>query len=315
MKKLLILALPFLMLLGLFMAQEFRPMGTAAVQAEVDVKLGERIYQENCAACHGEGGNGKGSSAGTLKTKPRDFTAGIYKFRSTPSGSLPLDEDILRTISKGVRGTSMLAQLHLSQEERRAVVQYLKTFSPRFKKQKPGQSVSIPSRPREDKELIAMGETLYKDAGCVSCHGSNGKGDGSSAEGLKDFWGFPILPADLTLKPFKSGPNQEDLYRTLSTGLDGTPMPSYADSLTPKERWGIVFYILICSDSRTAERNDGPCRRRDPRNDGRYESGNGRNDGRQRHDGSRWRHEQRHAKDDEGYDGTIRVARSFEKVS
>ncbi len=229
---------------GLFTTYEFRPIGTAEIQAEGELKLGEKVYRENCIACHGEKGNGRGTSASTLKTKPRDFTTGIYKFHSTPSGSLPLDEDILRTISKGVRGTSMLAQLQLSQEERLAVVQYLKTLSPRFEKQKPGQSISIPARPHEDKELISLGETLYKDAGCVSCHGSGGKGDGPSAEGLKDSWGFPIRPADLTLKPFKSGADPEDLYRTLSTGLDGTPMPSYADSLTPEERWNLVFYVL-----------------------------------------------------------------------
>jgi len=254
MKRLLIMTFLFLLLPGLFATYEFRPIGTAEVQAEGDLKLGERVYRENCVACHGEKGTGKGSSASTLKTKPRDFTTGIFKFRSTPSGSLPLDEDILRTVTKGVRTTSMLPQLHLSQEERLAVVQYLKTFFPRFKKQKPGQSISIPSRPHEDKALIALGETLYKDAGCVSCHGSDGKGDGPSAEGLKDYWGFPMQPADLTLKPFKSGPDPEDLYRTLSTGFDGTPMPSYADSLTPKERWGIVFYILSIA---THERRRG----------------------------------------------------------
>lgn len=244
MTRIFMTAFLFVLLAGLFSAYEFYQNGHAEVQAGVDLKLGEKVYRENCAACHGEKGNGNGSSASTLKTKPRDFTTGIYKFHSTPSGSVPLDEDMLRTISKGVRGTSMLAQVHLSQEERLAVVQYVKTFSPRFEKQKPGQSISIPPRPHEGKELVTLGETLYKDAGCVSCHGSGGKGDGPSAEGLKDSWGFPIRPGDLTLKPFKFGPDPEDLYRTLSTGLDGTPMPSYADSLTPKERWSLVFYIL-----------------------------------------------------------------------
>lgn len=244
MTRIFMTAFLFVLLAGLFSAYEFYQNGHAEVQAGVDLKLGEKVYRENCAACHGEKGNGRGTSASTLKTKPRDFTTGIYKFHSTPSGSLPLDEDILRTISKGVRGTSMLAQLQLSQEERLAVVQYLKTLSPRFEKQKPGQSISIPARPHEDKELISLGETLYKDAGCVSCHGSDGKGDGPSAEGLKDSWGFPIRPADLTLKPFKSGADPEDFYRTLSTGLDGTPMPSYTDSLTPDERWNLVFYVL-----------------------------------------------------------------------
>ncbi|OGP27047.1 MAG: hypothetical protein A2038_01855 [Deltaproteobacteria bacterium GWA2_57_13] len=211
---------------------------------ERDSRSGEKVYRESCSACHGLGGNGRGQAASTLKTKPRDFTTGIYKFRSTPSGSLPLDQDILRTIAKGVRATSMLPQLHLSEEERRAVVQYIKNFSLRFKERRPEQPISIPPRPPRDKALIALGKTLYKEAGCPSCHGLEGKGDGPSAEGLKDYWGFPIQPADLTLKPFKSGPDPEDLYRTLSTGLDGTPMPSYADSLTPKELWRLVFYIL-----------------------------------------------------------------------
>lgn len=212
--------------------------------AERDFKLGEKVYRESCSACHGLGGDGKGQAASTLETKPRDFTTGIYKFRSTPSGSLPLDQDILRTIAKGVRATSMLPQLHLSEEERQAVVQYIKSFSLRFKEGRPEQLISIPPRPPQDKALIALGKTLYKEAGCPSCHGLEGKGDGPSAEGLKDYWGFPIQPAGLTLKPFKSGPDPEDLYRTLSTGLDGTPMPSYGGSLTPKERWSLVFYIL-----------------------------------------------------------------------
>lgn len=207
-------------------------------------RLGEKVYRESCSVCHGLEGNGRGQAASTLKAKPRDFTTGIYKFRSTPSGSLPLDQDILRTIAKGVRATSMLPQLHLSEEERRAVVQYIKTFSLRFKERRPEQPISIPPRPLQDKALIALGKTLYKEAGCPSCHGLEGKGDGPSPEGLKDYWGFPTQPADLTLKPFKSGPGPEDLYRTLSTGLDGTPMPSYADSLTPKELWSLVFYIL-----------------------------------------------------------------------
>lgn len=212
--------------------------------AERDFRLGEKVYRESCSACHGLGGDGKGQAASTLETKPRDFTTGIYKFRSTPSGSLPLDQDILRTIAKGVRATSMLPQLHLSEEERRAVAQYIKSFSLRFKERRAEQPISIPPRPPQDKALIALGKTLYKEAGCPSCHGLEGKGDGPSAEGLKDYWGFPTQPADLTLKPFKSGPDPEDLYRTLSAGLDGTPMPSYADSLTPKELWRLVFYLL-----------------------------------------------------------------------
>jgi cytochrome c oxidase cbb3-type subunit 2 len=226
------------------MVQEFCPIGTAAVQAEVDVKLGERIYRENCAACHGEKGDGKGPQADRLKTKPRDFTTGIYKFRSTLSGSLPLDEDIFRTISRGVRGTSMLAQLHLSEKERWAVTEYLKKFSGKFSNEKSSEPIFIPTKPSPSPQLVVLGRSTYTEAGCSQCHGVEGKGDGSAASGLKDEWGEPITPTDLTQKPFKSGPEPEDLYRTISAGLNGTPMPSYANVLTPKEQWALVYYIL-----------------------------------------------------------------------
>ena len=206
--------------------------------------IARRLYLENCAACHGERGDGKGPEVNRLKIKPRDFTGGIYKFRSTRSGSLPLDEDIFRTISRGVRTTSMLAQLHLSEKERWAVTEYLKTFSRRFKAEKVPEPITIPAPPPADAKLTVLGKKMYTDAGCPQCHGSGGKGDGPSANELKDDGGQSIAPTDLTLKPFKSGQNPADLYRTLSTGLNGAPMPSYADVLTPEERWSLVFYIL-----------------------------------------------------------------------
>lgn len=211
--------------------------------AAPDIELGKRIYAENCAACHGQKGDGRGPEADRLTTKPRDFTGGIYKFRSTPSGSLPLDKDIFQTISAGVRTTSMLAQRHLSEKERWAVTEYLKSFSKRFRTEEAEEPISIPPRPSSAAGLVALGRTVYTDAGCDTCHGSAGRGDGGSAKELKDDWGDPITPADLTLKPFKSGPNPEDLYRTLGTGLNGTPMPSYGDVLSPKQRWALVYYI------------------------------------------------------------------------
>lgn len=225
---------------GLFV---YRFHGAPTEEALAAVTAGERIYLENCALCHGQKGDGNGPEAGRLKTKPRDFTTGQYKFQSTPSGSLPLDEDIFRTISQGVRTTSMLAQLHLSQRERWAVTEYLKTFSVRFQSEKPSEPIRIVAAPAPTKDLIALGKRFYADAGCGECHGVEGKGDGPSAKDLKDDAGNPILPADLTVRPFKSGPLPQDLYRTISTGLNGTPMASHADVLTAKELWGVVYYI------------------------------------------------------------------------
>lgn len=210
----------------------------------VDVMLGQRVYMQSCAACHGVGGDGKGPQAYKLQTKPRDFTSGLYKFRSTPSGTLPLDKDIMRTIQQGVRGTSMLAQRHLSDREILSVTQYLKTLSRRFQDDKPGETLKISSLPPLTSELVAAGRAKFDEAGCAECHGPTGRGDGPSARDLKDFWDHRISPSDLTLRPFKSGQRPEDLYRTIATGLDGTPMPSYASALSPEEQWALVGYIF-----------------------------------------------------------------------
>jgi mono/diheme cytochrome c family protein len=233
-----------LLILGLVIVHGSGCKQARIARAETDIKLGERIYLENCAACHGQKGDGKGPESDRLKTKARDFTTGKYKFRSTPSGSLPLDEDIFRTISRGVRTTSMLAQLHLSEKERWAVTEYLKTFSPRFKTEKSVERLAIPAKLSFNSQLIALGKARYEEAGCAACHGVDGQGDGRSSKELKDDSGNPISPTDLTLKPFKSGPEPQDLFRTISTGLNGTPMPSYANALTEKERWAVVSYML-----------------------------------------------------------------------
>jgi len=232
------------LMLGAVSAGQINYGTVSLARAQEDIAVGERVYRQNCEACHGDKGDGKGPQADRLITKPRNFTSGIYKFRTTPSGSLPLDQDILKTITRGVRGTSMLAQLQLSEQERWSVVRYLKTFSERFKKEKPGRAIAVPPPPAANPKLVALGKAKYEEAGCSQCHGPNGEGEGPSGKGLKDDWGNPIAPAHLTLKPFKSGPDPEDLYRTLSTGLNGTPMPSYAEALSPNDRWALVSYIL-----------------------------------------------------------------------
>ena len=93
---------------------------------------------------------------------------------------------------------------------------------------------------------------MWRQAKCWECHGDVGKGDGGKAADLKDDLEFPIRPADLTTGQFKSGPAVEDIFRTMSTGLSGTPMPSYADSLPEADRWALAYYVLsLCRPSRT----------------------------------------------------------------
>jgi cytochrome c553 len=82
----------------------------------------------------------------------------------------------------------------------------------------------------------------------LACHGEQGRGDGPSAPTLKDNRDLPIAATNLTrLARFKNGARPEDIYRTLVTGLAGTPMPSYADSLEPDQVWDLVYYVLSLS--------------------------------------------------------------------
>ena len=223
-----LLAIP----LGVFLAAE----GLATDGKQI-LETGKRVYEENCGVCHGLSGDGQGMAAHMFQTPPRDFREGKYKFRSTPTGSLPLDSDLFRSVKSGVRGTAMIPQDHLSDEEIGAVVQYIKSFSERFSREEPQAPVPIPAPAPKTPTLVASGRTIYKKAGCPECHGEGGKGDGPSARDLR------IKPADLTQRPLKGGATPQDLYRTLMTGLDGTPMPSYKDALEEEEFWALVFFI------------------------------------------------------------------------
>ena len=204
---------------------------------------GRAVYEANCAVCHGTGGDGNGIAAHMFRVQPRDFRRGLFKFRSTPSGSLPTDGDLMRTITEGIRWTGMVARPDLPKADRTAVVQYIETFSPRFTGERPSPPVAVPLAPPESPDLVAQGGRLYRDAECGKCHGDRGRGDGASAPGMKDDWGWPTRPTDLTWRPLKRGSTPDGTYLTIATGLLGTPMPSYGDSLEGREIWALVYYL------------------------------------------------------------------------
>ena len=227
-------------------------IGQQPASAEV-IAPGKNIYEAKCAVCHGIEGKGDGPAQSFLYPKPRDLTAGKFKIRSTPSGSLPTDEDLLKTITNGVTGTSMPSWRVISEKERRALVEYIKTFDERFKTQPAAKPISIGPPLPKTTQLLVKGKQLYEDAGCFECHGTTGKGDGPAAkQGLKDDWGKPITAYDFTKGGrYKAGSSIRDIYRTFTTGMAGTPMPSYADSLAENERWALAYYVKSLSRAPT----------------------------------------------------------------
>jgi cytochrome c oxidase cbb3-type subunit 2 len=211
------------------------------------VERGKGVYERRCIGCHGVKGDGNGDAATFLDPRPRNFTLGSFKFRTTPSGSLPTDGDLYRTLTRGVRWTAMPTWHELPEKDRIAVIAYIKTFSARWKDETPEPPIVIGEPPPATPELLARGKALYVQAKCFQCHGDGGKGDGPSAAELRDDLKFPIRPADFTKGQFKGGGDVRDIYRTMTTGLDGTPMPSFVDSMKDDERWAISYYVLSFS--------------------------------------------------------------------
>ena len=181
--------------------------------------------------------------AGDSVPRPRDFTTGKFKVRTTPNGALPTHQDLSNVLRRGMPYTSMPAWPTLSDQDVSDLSYFIKTFSPDFANPEiVPQPVPLPSAPTATNESIELGKTLYVDNGCVKCHGNLGRGDGPSATTLKDDLGRPIRAADLSQSwTFRGGSSREDIFRTMSTGLNGTPMPSFLDALPPEQRWAIVF--------------------------------------------------------------------------
>ena len=191
------------------------------------------LYRDACSACHGALGDGQGDGARLLgATQPRDFTAGVFKFRTTPTGSLPTDEDLFLTISRGVPGTWMPQwEGMLSEDQRWALIEYIKGFSEFFAFEEPDPPVSLPAELPVSVQLVSEGHFVYVALKCAQCHGPLGRGDGPSADELTDDWDREIRPYDFTRGGYRSGSAPSDIYRTLATGLSGTPMPAFEQGI------------------------------------------------------------------------------------
>ena len=207
---------------------------------------GDKLYSEYCLVCHGEKGWGDGPAAHFLDPRPRDFRRGIFKIRSTPTS--PTDEDLFRTITRGIPGTLMPSYEDLTEEERWDLVVYIKSFSEVFEKETP-EPIVLPEPPPQTEELLVLGKRLYDEAGCFTCHGPYGRGDGPSAKTLKDSWGNPIPPYDFTVPGrMKSGQTVSDIYRAFFVGIGGTPMPAYGDIFSEEQNWALSYYVLSLAE-------------------------------------------------------------------
>lgn len=220
------------------------------------IERGKRVYFTKCVWCHGVEGAGNGPAADRLWPRPRNFVQGTFKIRHTASGELPLpDQDLFQTVTHGLPGSAMPPwDGILSEDQRRDVIAFVTSQLIKWRNyaDKDFESFTVlqldqiePIPPTE--ESLKKGAELIVDKKCIECHGVNGRGDGNPFN-LKDDWGFPIQPANWhkcwNFRGSRRDPyNVKNIFRTFSTGLNGTPMPSFADNTTIEERWHIANFV------------------------------------------------------------------------
>lgn len=263
--------------------------------SQADLKLGQAVYQKRCVQCHGVSGDGNGPVAASMYPRPRDYRKGIFKFTSTPYGAKPVRSDLIRTLKIGVRGTSMPSFKLLPQEEIEAVVDYVLTLTHRgelenqiaaladfeeevdpeiveeesiplieglWERAAGSQVVPMSPQPVFTQEHIDRGREAFLSKGCSKCHGEDGRGQTADnlAGNLKDTWGNVTRAADLTGGMLHGGQRPIDVYRRIYSGINGTPMPGFANSFQqePETMWDLVAYVLDVTNSRRMGENHLP---------------------------------------------------------
>ena len=224
---------------GKVLAQEEKKEAVVAESPEIIAK-GKKTYEKNCINCHGEKGDAVAPASERLYPEPRDFTLGVFKIKTTARDELATDQDIFNVITRGIPGTSMREWAELPSDVRWGLVYYVKSFSDRFKEGKAPAPIKVGTPIPSSPESIEKGKELFSKDGiqCNSCHGDAGRGNGDLALDLETDWETPIFPRDLTKRwTFKRGTGPRDIYYTIRIGVEGTPMPSFAEDLDEEQTW------------------------------------------------------------------------------
>jgi len=221
------------------------PVAPHPPASAASVAHGKQLYDVNCVQCHGAAGRGDGYGAPFLVPPPRDFSTGQFKFRTTSSGALPTDDDLFRTISRGADGTGMPPwQYLLSDDDRWALVDYVKTFDTRFANAHGLKPMPLPDGPPKAGHA-GGGREVYAKMQCAKCHGDDGRGVGPSSATLVDAKGRYVNTRDLTQPgSFRTGWTEREIIRTLETGMNGVPMPSYTGTMSKQEEYDMVAFVL-----------------------------------------------------------------------
>lgn len=254
-------------------------LGGRSISAE-QLNHGARVYTQYCRPCHGSEGDGHGPSALGLRPPPRDLRLGVYKFGAVAAGQLPGDADLARIVRGGLQGTAMLAW-DVPPAEIDDLIQYVKSFSPRWRNESAGEPITVPPDPWLGRAAAALerGQKVYHGmAQCaVACHpayitkpeiyAATKELTGMSISAFRadlyqpvakdSDYGVKILPPDFTFNPLRSGDMLTDIYRSIAAGIGGTAMPTWKNVLPEADLWAMAHYVRSLVDLRGDRRADG----------------------------------------------------------
>jgi DMSO reductase family type II enzyme heme b subunit len=219
-------------------------LAAPAVAQPGDANAGKAVYQRKCAGCHGDKGDGKGAAAELLVPRPRDFTSGIFKIRTTVN-KVPSDQDIFNVLTLGMPGTSMPSWKVLPEKDRWNLVAYVKSFAADKLKEAP-KKVDLPKEVASSEASIKRGKEMFEAIECHKCHGTEGRADGPSRAELKDEWQQSIAPANLAKRwTFRGGATRTEVATRLAVGVLGTPMPAFLEAVEkPEDIWHVTNYLM-----------------------------------------------------------------------
>jgi len=224
---------------------------------------GAQLFQKYCALCHGENGDGGGKFAYLMNPRPRNLRQGDFKV-STTVNQIPSDDDLLRTISRGMPGSAMPPWGHLPDADLKALVKYIRQLHEeevehRLQEQveqsvisaadvsgliaqqtEPGSPLVVPAEPAFDDVRWFRGRRVYLEA-CASCHGVDGH---PVPEAVKfDSEGYPVPPRSFVNGIFKGGSEGAQLYARVVKGMKGTPMPAFEGAYDDDAIWDLIHYV------------------------------------------------------------------------
>jgi len=204
------------------------------------------VYQNRCAHCHGEEGDGNGPAAQFMYPLPRDFTMGVFKYKSTHADDeFPSDADLRQTIMEGLSDTSMPPwKSILNDREVDGLINLIKKFGywdeEELTPRPIEQGIKVPTSPKS----VARGKVSFIKT-CEQCHGAEGRGNVTSGKVLKDDAGNRIWPRNLTRpSTWRATLTVDDVFNRLSTGIRSTPMPEHTTTIKEDVRWDIANYVM-----------------------------------------------------------------------